>query len=295
MINIGIVILHYLNVEETRKCIASYKTLDKTNLQINIVVVDNGSNNGSGELLEELTANEENISILRLEKNLGFAKGNNAGLQFLKSLHSFDFIVYSNSDIEFLDKNFYNWIVSDYKKYKFSVLGPDIYSVNNKFHQSPCQNMDIKTIKKFKQKYPIRLFTYFILSLMTSNDFLLNIYLVLQKIYKKNINNYKNILFNQIITKDVTLHGALFVLSRDFLKEYPNGICDETFLYFEENILKCYCEKKGLKMVYDGTYCVNHMQAASTSILFKGKYDREIFRLKEMRKSADILLKYLGN
>lgn len=289
MVNVGVVILHYLNIDETKKCVSSYIKLDKNDINPIIVIVDNGSNNGTCEILEQIYGAEDNIFVLRLDSNEGFARGNNAGLKFLQNRSNLDFVVYSNSDIEFLDNNFYHWLVSDYNKYGYSVLGPDIYSVNNNFHQSPCQNIDSDKLKKFISKYPIRLFEFHVLNFLQTHKFFSFIYSILRKIYKSKVDNYKNEDFKKIIENNVTLHGALFIFSKDFFEKYPDGICSETFLYFEENILKCYCDRYNLKMVYDGTYTVNHMQAASTSLVHSKKYEREIFRLKEMRKSADIL------
>ena len=79
------VILHYLTADETIDCIDSI--LCNVNDPVyEIVVVDNHSNNGSVEKLEQRFSSLRHIHFVKLQSNLGFAKGNNAGFQFAKNV-----------------------------------------------------------------------------------------------------------------------------------------------------------------------------------------------------------------
>ncbi|MDI6827405.1 MAG: glycoside hydrolase family 99-like domain-containing protein [Armatimonadota bacterium] len=79
----AIVILAYNQLEDTKKCLESVRRY--TNLPHEIVVVDNGSTDGTAEYLSELKDNWSSdncraIKIVRHEHNLGYATGNNSGI-----------------------------------------------------------------------------------------------------------------------------------------------------------------------------------------------------------------------
>ena len=257
---IGVVILHYKNIFETYKCIESYSKQNTDGISVKTVIVDNGSCNGTGEELSARFKNNIDIYCLILQENLGFAKGNNTGFHFLNERFSPDFIIYSNSDIELLDNNFYKWILQKYSQYHFAVLGPDIYSLTKKYHQSPCENTTL--FRCLLKRY-------------------LNF-----KIVKKLLLAKHKISWEEPST-EFTLHGSLLIFSKGFFHIYPEGIYDKTFLYYEEAFLRKYCDDANLLMVYDNTYTVHHVQAASSH-----QKNRKKFRRQQENRSLDLLIKY---
>ena len=74
------VILHYRAAEMTRTCVERIRALNGSNY---IVIVDNASPNGTGELLAEEYAGEDNITVLLNQENAGFARGNNLGIRWV--------------------------------------------------------------------------------------------------------------------------------------------------------------------------------------------------------------------
>ena len=102
--NICYVILHYKNIVDTRKCINSLlKTMD---LSSRIVIVDNGSDDNSGKVLKNEFQNFPSVTVLILEDNIGFSKGNNKGYKFAKKNYNPDFIIIANNDVVFYQNNF---------------------------------------------------------------------------------------------------------------------------------------------------------------------------------------------
>ena len=97
--SISYVILHYKNLDDTIKCIESL--LRTTNKDSNLIVVDNGSGDGSGEKLKKKYQDMQKIKVLLLENNVGFSKGNNAGYTYAKKNYDSDFIVVTNNDVVF--------------------------------------------------------------------------------------------------------------------------------------------------------------------------------------------------
>lgn len=72
-----IIILNWNNYLDTRECIESVQK--STFCQFQIILVDNGSNDGS---LEKLQKEYRNCIFLANENNLGYAGGNNIGLNY---------------------------------------------------------------------------------------------------------------------------------------------------------------------------------------------------------------------
>jgi len=93
---ISLVILTCNQLAFTKKCIASiYK---HTSEPFELIVVDNGSTDGTIPYLEALSKKRENkvaIKIIQNEKNLGFAAGNNQGIAASVG----DYILLMNNDI----------------------------------------------------------------------------------------------------------------------------------------------------------------------------------------------------
>jgi len=128
MIILSIIILSYNTKELTRRCIESLVQQYKEELEngeIEIIVVDNGSKDGTIEILKSIrlaqdpefiegqvqndkrdsgssTRMTRKITIIQNEKNLGFAKGCNIGSKKSKG----KYILFLNSDTETLDRGF---------------------------------------------------------------------------------------------------------------------------------------------------------------------------------------------
>ena len=77
-----IIVLNYINYEDTIKCLDSLQMLLYPSYQI--ILVDNASPNESVYALRTYMTSEEksNIVFLPLQKNLGYAGGNNQGLTY---------------------------------------------------------------------------------------------------------------------------------------------------------------------------------------------------------------------
>ena len=73
MCDIAFLILHYNVVQETINCVNSIvDNIDSNNY--NIVIVDNGSPNKSGDTLLEHFKNNSKVHVIINDTNLGFAK-----------------------------------------------------------------------------------------------------------------------------------------------------------------------------------------------------------------------------
>lgn len=80
----SIVILNYYGEKIIGNTLNSLLSLDYPKSKYEIIVVDNGSKDGSRELLELYVNKNKNIRTIYLDKNLGFSKGNNIGIKNAK-------------------------------------------------------------------------------------------------------------------------------------------------------------------------------------------------------------------
>lgn len=90
---ISIVVLTYNNLELTKLCLNSLlRWSDYPNIEV--IVVDNASTDGTPDYLRELQQKEPIVQLVLNEQNHGFAKGNNIGLRTATG----DFLVVLNND-----------------------------------------------------------------------------------------------------------------------------------------------------------------------------------------------------
>ena len=148
MAKIGIVILNYKTYKDTERLVNEI-THSESKHDIFIQVVDNNSPN---ESYDYLVANlkQPNVGIFFNDKNSGFAKGNNVGLNMLQSF-SPDYALILNNDIRFelsvLDK-----LIETYKSIGDCGAIAPIQKLpsgeNERFHSllQPTFKMDISPI-----------------------------------------------------------------------------------------------------------------------------------------------------
>lgn len=275
----GVVVLHYKTYDDTIKCVDSFLKCS-SGVDLEIAVVDNFSKNGSLELLLAYYRNIANVHVLSTTENLGFANGNNFGYYWLKEHYSeCDYIICSNNDIYFEDNDFYKKIIKVDEKYGFDLMGPDIYSVNEKIHQNPMNptQWDIKNINSCIWRLRIKILVFsmlrfFHIRLKNRNS---------SKVYKD-----MDYLKAQV---DICLHGAFIIFSKNYFHTFNKCFCDKTFLYLEEDILYLLCKKNNLNMVYVPDICVMHNHSSSTRNEHSDFYERKIFTLSEKIKSFKVL------
>lgn len=286
---LSIVILHYNDFNLTKKYVDE---LDKQNwLGINhhIIIVDNASPDGSGKELQKYFNNIGKVDVILSKENLGFAKGNNLGIQKAKKEYNSDLIIVSNNDIYIPNNMFMQELSMLYQREKFDVMGPDIYTTRRKFHQSPLRQnfLSIGDIDSLIEKN-CRLIK--ILKIVDK----LKIYNLLSWIKSKIKGAPSDSPTYKEKQEGVVLHGAFFVLSKSYLAAYPDGLYPHTFLYMEEDILNYRIHKKKLKSLYIPDLKVDHFEGFSS--IKKNNNNRckkYIFELEQTNKACIIMKKYL--
>ena len=127
-------ILHYRTWEQTKKGCDSILKLSN---DIQVVIVDNASNDGSGEKLRELYENARNVDVIILKESEGFSYGNNYGYRYIKRNYDIEFLFVVNNDVVIYQQDFCDKVDEIYTKTEFGILGPDIYVPRKRTHQNP--------------------------------------------------------------------------------------------------------------------------------------------------------------
>lgn len=279
--NITFVVLHYKAFDATKQCIDSILKLNYYNYNVNIVVVDNGSNDGSYEKIVKTFSDKENFYLIQSEKNIGFARGNNLGFDYAKKKLKSDFIILSNNDVIFNQASFIKQLILEYNKYNFSVLGPkillpsgDTFVFRNKLRSTKKERLLI-----------ITLYIRYFLAIF----YLHNIYIYLK--YKRD-NKYgiKNKFVLENVLTDVPVHGCCFCFSKNFIDHF-DGLDSRTFLYCEEELLYLMIKKKHLISIYDPSLYIFHNHSTSVNSIMNNSRNKELFIVKNMIRSNWILLK----
>jgi len=89
--DLSIIIVNWNTKDYLAGCLASIKDNTK-NISYEIIVADNGSADGSADLVEQ---DFPGVSLIRNEENLGFGRANNQGL----AKASGKYILFLNSDV----------------------------------------------------------------------------------------------------------------------------------------------------------------------------------------------------
>lgn len=244
----AIVILNYNDYSTTYDMlerIKDYKSLDL------IVVVDNNSQDDSYNKLKVFENNK--INIIKTDKNLGYANGNNYGLKYLEN-KNIDYVVISNPDVYFKDNDIIKLKI-DLEKNDISLIAP-IVDENGKESRGwklPKFREDLISNINYFHKYGDKLLSY------------------KDSYYSK-----------ELVNVDV-VSGCFFAIKYKVFKDI-NFFDSNTFLYYEENILGSKLKSKNYKSYIDTNIKVNHMLSVSV--------DKSFNSLKKYKMLKDSQLYY---
>lgn len=263
---IGVVVLNYKNYEDTLSCVRSLLNDSYSNTEI--VIVDNGSGNESVKVFNSQFCDYKNVTVIALEQNMGYAKGNNRGISFLRN-KGIENIFIANSDLIFPASPVLEYMAKCIKE-KDAVIVPTI--------KNPNGSHDQRVIYK-KHLFALRMAKELIKSMFKDCFGLYG---------KPNINYY--VLDNQDIEvssydDSYVVSGSGFMLTKHFFDFY-DGLFPKTFLYGEECGTIILMNKAGLNSRVVNTDVIIHKGGASTPGNIK-KMTRE---RKKINLDSDIKL-----
>lgn len=255
---LGIVLINYKNSNEVISYIKN--EVEKISTTNKIIIVDNSCDeNELNYLYSELNASlvckqhtdlSSQIFIYKAEKNLGFAKANNLGAYFLiKNFANIQYLLFSNSDIKFVDDNIVEKLV-----FKFNELPQSIAALNPRIIGSDGNDQT-----------PYRKSSFFLTMIIY--------YLFFPLVYFF----YRNYLIKN--AKEGTYYHLLgcflMVRKKSFIE--ISGFDENTFLYVEEEILAERMLQKDLRSYYYPTCSIIHETGGTTKLHLKNGFARKLF------------------
>ena len=249
-------ILHYKIIDETVNCVQSIIS-NYGNENYEVVIVDNGSINGTGEMLKEKYKNNSNIYVIKRGAN---------------------YIIMVNNDIVFTQNNFCKLMIEKYNEFHYAILGPKILLPKG---DEFCYNIKVKSIKEqhiFILLLYVRLFLAYI-----------GLGKIFEILFKKKNKKRKNRIDINLKRENIPIYGCCIIFSEDYINRF-DGIDDRTFLYCEESLLYLRILENNLKIVYDPQLEILHNHSVVTKKIKNTIIKKEIFVVKNLIKSNKILL-----
>lgn len=281
---VGFVILNYNSYQDTINCIKKLQCLEGKK---KILVVDN--NSLKKKEIEKLK--KQNIDLLLLNKNYGYAQGNNKGCQYLINKYSkeLEYICVLNSDVIIEDKFFVQKIEKDYEKYHYDILGTRILPEESEscnpfpvFDSLEKVEWQIKYLKKLRFIYKNKILRQ-----------MLKQYIKLKhKLLKSHVKKVTN---GDTLQKNVALHGCLMVFSKKYYSRFNEIFYPETFLFHEEEFIYYRVKKNNLITIYDPKIEIIHLEGQSLNQTIKDDYQKKIFKINEQLKSLQKLIEVMKN
>lgn len=215
---LGIVILNYNTYGETVNCV---KTIRETYRDpYRIYIVDNCSTDNSFNLLIEKFGNDEDVEILKSDRNGGFSYGNNIG--FKKAVDdSCEYILCTNSDVLFKQNSIQNMLKVINADPKCGVVGPKVYREDGSVQDVIFGELTPEIFLLIRK--PFRIF---------------DVHKKLKKYF------YVDYDYKDLLKPAGMVSGCCFIIRSEALVKI--GYFDENvFLYHEENILGALLKKFG--------------------------------------------------
>ena len=247
-----------------------------------IIIVDNKSPNGTGEKIQRMYNDTNNISVILSSENYGFARGNNIGYKFAKERYNPDFIVAMNNDVIINQKNFEQSILFAYQKKSCDIIAPNIINKEN-FHQNPLRKEKLGTFVVTR-----RILFYILVYFSLTTGIFRNKLLFFYRSRVKSDPNANR--FEETILDNIVPHGSCIIFCRKYIESVDFAFLPLTFLYCEEDILYEFVNRHGFKIVYEPNISVLHIEDITTNSLYEKQIDRDKFAIKNRIKSLMVLL-----
>lgn len=108
-----VIILNYNSFQDTIDYVNILRL--QQNLALHILIVDNCSPNGSYDVMSKAFSGAKDVTVLKSERNGGYAYGNNYGLRWIERLQ-YDYVLISNNDIKIDDRQLIYKLICEYRQ-----------------------------------------------------------------------------------------------------------------------------------------------------------------------------------
>lgn len=265
--DVSVIIVNYKSSDLVIDCVESIFKFTK-NLDFEVIVVDNGSQDGSLKRLYDRFG--ERIKLIDAEDNLGFGRANNLGASYATGRY----LLLLNPDIILLNNAIYIlYRYLDDHAAHVGVAGGNLYS------------LDLKPAPSFAERYDTLVMDWYH-STWTK--------LIIDKIVTKTklkINNSRIYGFNHSEKPRVVsyIFGADFMISRKLFTEI-GGFDPDFFMYSEEQELSWRIKKYGLCSVCLPDAKMIHLEGGTQRT--DESFNKKQFELRMQGRSVYFLKRY---
>lgn len=242
MKSVFIIVLNWKRKDETLSCLESVEKLNSKKINLNTVIVDNNSQDGSVTAFKKYKAKNFKLHLVENKTNDGFAGGNNRGIVYALR-NSADYILILNNDTR-LDKNLVISLVKPFKSKKVGTTSPKIYFEKGyEFHKDKYKKSDLGKV----------------LWAAGGKIDWLNVYgqnVGVDEVDKGQYDKKREIDFAT---------GACLMVSSEAIKKLK-GFNEKYFMYYEDVDLSVRLKKKGYKIIYVPDAVLWHKVAQSSGI-----------------------------
>lgn len=229
---VTVIVLNYKGLDNTLHCIESLRKINTQGIGLEVVVVENGSDDGSAEALSKI----KDVQLITSEKNLGFSGGMNLGISFALNRQA-DYVILLNNDT-YVDPNFAMNLV---KAAKYAqIVCPKIYFAPGfEFHKTRYKKEDLGKVVWYAGG-----------EIDWQN--IIGIHLGVDEVDR-----------GQFKKREISFAtGCCMLISTEVFNKI--GMLDEKyFLYLEDMDLSYRAKKAGFKIVFDPKAFIWHKNAAS--------------------------------
>ena len=261
--DLSIIIVSYNSLKFIKNCIESLffsigsleGKENKNKITWELIIVDNGSSDGSIEYLKKLELESDWISVIEMGENRGFCSASNIGTERARG----EFLLFLNPDTKFIQKGLDNLIKfydEESKGIKVGIIGAKLLNFDNSLQYS-CRSFPTLARQFYESYFLHRLFKK---SRVFGSYFLSNW-------------DHKS------VRKVDWLSGAFMFSKREFFIQ-AGSFDEDYFMYSEDADLCLRMHMSGYKHYYYPYFAVQH---SDSGIASRDKATREVGIWKSRR------------
>lgn len=234
---ISIILVNWNSYQDTLKCLKSISALEHPQVDLDIIVVDNASDDNS---VVQIKKHAPQVTIIQLDENKGFTGGNNIGVsQALKNKS--EYVWFLNNDTEVDSKSLMS-LLRTFHDPSVGIAGSKIYFMkNHEYHKSRYKTHELGNV------------LWYAGGIIDWN----NIYGSHRGVDEVDNGQYDNEEETPFVT------GCSMMITRQCL-ELTSGFDNKYFAYLEDMDICQKIEHAGYKVMYVPNSKVWHKNAGST-------------------------------
>ena len=233
-----------VNYNTAKLTIHSVRHILELNTGIRIIIVDNASTDGSGELLKREFENEADIFLLQSPKNGGYAKGNNLGIALAEKIGGIEYIGIMNPDVVAGKEALYALAEVLKKDRTIGLVTTQVIYNGRKLNPNPCAWSQSGLLRWLVGVTMLGTLLRRVSRRMTGREVDL-------------IGYCKEKALSQAINPVFAVQGCFF-FGRLALMQAIGGFDERTFLYYEEDILARKVSAIGLRNAVLRDFWIEH-------------------------------------